>query len=315
MGLGGGFVATIYDKSKENVETMIARERAPLASHKNMFENVTIVEGIQSVAVPGELKGYGEMYKKYGRVPWKTLIQPTIDLCRSGHLVTEYLRHVLEIKEKQIHNSPSLTEVFVNPKTKNIWNVGDRIKRIKLAETLEIVANEGPDTLYTSNGTIVNALVSEMKELGGIITVDDFVQYTVEWKKPVAATINGKYKVYSTPLPASGSILSLILNILNGYKASMSTDYIHRMTESFKYGYAKRSWLGDDYINESFIDQFSDMQYADEIRSLIWDNQTFNDYQHYGGEYELPEDHGTAHLNVLSANGDAVSVTSTINSM
>lgn len=84
-GLGGGFVATIYDKASGKVETVVARERAPIASKIDMFVNMTTIDGILSVAVPGELKGYAEMHQKYGRIPWKTLIQPTINLCRSGN--------------------------------------------------------------------------------------------------------------------------------------------------------------------------------------------------------------------------------------
>lgn len=88
-GLGGGFVGTIYQKSTGKVETIVARERAPLASTPSMFENISRVEGISSVAVPGALKGYAEMHKKYGRAPWKTLIQPSINLCRLGYKVSK----------------------------------------------------------------------------------------------------------------------------------------------------------------------------------------------------------------------------------
>lgn len=159
MGLGGGFVATVYHKESGEISTLLARERAPMASRWDMFVNMSEVTGILSVAVPGELKGYSELHQKYGRVPWKTLIQPTIDLCRSGHIVTKYLETVLQLKKKQIFGSPSLSEVFVNPETKELWKAGDRVRRFKLAETLEIIANEGVDSMYSPNGTIAKLLV------------------------------------------------------------------------------------------------------------------------------------------------------------
>lgn len=315
MGLGGGFLATIYTKSSGSAETLVARERAPLAAHRMMFQNITSLDGILSVAVPGELKGYGELHRKYGRVAWRTLIQPTIDLCRRGHLVTEYLHRVLERKEDVMLNTPALREVFINPQTGRIWNVGDRVKRIQLAESLEIIANEGPDTMYTANGTLAKLMIDEIQQLGGIITMDDLVRYEAEWQKPITTKMKGDYTLHSISVPGSGMILAMILNIMNGYTAEYSVEYMHRLIEAFKFSYAQRTHLGDTNMNETLAEQIVDVHYANHVRSLIWDNQTFNDYKHYGGEFALTEDHGTAQISVLAANGDAISLTSTINGM
>lgn len=314
-GLGGGLVGTIYEKATGKVETIVARERAPLASMPLMFENVTSgINGILSIAVPGALKGYAEMHSKYGRVPWKVLIQPTINLCRSGHKVTKYFAFLLRVREQKIFASPSLREIFVNPKIGRVWKFGDTIKREKLAETLEIIAEEGVDSMYSVNGTIAKRLIQEFKELGGIITMDDLTGYKTVWQKPISTTLRGNFTLNTVPLPASGMILSFILNILNGFEPEMSALYLHQMAESFKYAYAKRSHLGDEIYNETFLNEFTNMNYADHIRELILkDNRTFNDFKHYGAKYELTEDHGTAHISVLSKNGDAVAVTSTIN--
>lgn len=315
--MGGGFVATIYDKASGKVETVVARERAPIASKIDMFVNMTTISGILSVGVPGELKGYAEMHKKYGRTPWKVLVQPTIKLCRSGHIVTEYLDRILQGQEEEILKSPSLREVFMNPKTGTVWRAGDRIKREKLAETLEIIAEEGADSMYSVNGTIAKRLIQEFKELGGIIAMDDLTSYKTDWQEPVTTKLRGNYTINTVPLPATGMVLSLILNILNDYEPDMSVTYLHKMAESFKYGYARRSFLGDEIFNQTFLNEFSDMKYADHIRELISNdgNRTFNDFRHYGANYTLKDDHGTAHVSVLSRNGDAVSVTSSINNM
>lgn len=315
MGLGGGFIATIYHKESGKVDTVLSRERAPLASTENMFRNMTEVKGILSVAVPGELKGYYEMHEKYGRVPWKTLIQPTIDLCRSGHIVTEYLARVLELKRKDIFESSSLKEVFVNPETNDLWKTGDKIRRLKYAETLEIIAEEGADTMYTENGTIVNLLVNEIQELDGILTIEDFVNYKTEWRDSISSKLRGNYTLHSTPIPSSGMILSFILNVMSGFEPSFSVKFIHQMIESFKYGYAKRSHLGDLHYDKAYTSSFSDMSTADSVRDKILPDKTFNDYTHYGAEFSMEPDHGTAQISVLSANGDAISVTSTINEM
>lgn len=110
-GLGGGFVLTIYTKETGKAETLIARERAPLAATADMFVDKPAgasVEGGLAIAVPGELKGYAALYEKYGRLPWKDLVQPTIDLCRKGHMVSNYLDGILSSRTEKIYSIPSL---------------------------------------------------------------------------------------------------------------------------------------------------------------------------------------------------------------
>lgn len=315
MGIGGGFIATIYIKSENKTEVLCARDRAPSASHRMMFENIRSDEGILAVGIPGELKGHGEMHRKYGRVPWKTLIQPTIDLCRSGHVVTDFLHRVLVKEKATILRFPALRAVMINPATNDVWQEGDRIKRLKLAETLEIVAREGPETMYSRNGTIAKLMVDEMALLGGIITMDDLEQYRTEWQKSITTKLKGDYTMSTVSTPGSGSILALILNILNGYKAENTVQFVHRMIEAFKFGYAERTRLGDYPNNQLLVDQLINPSYADYLRSLIWDNKTFNDVKHYGANFEIPEDHGTANMAVLTANGDAIAMTSTVNQL
>lgn len=225
------------------------------------------------------------------------------------------MSRVLELKKKDIFSSPSLSDVFVNPKTNELWKTGDRIRRPKLAETLQTIADEGADTMYTYNGTIANLLVNDIQELGGILTIEDFVNYEAVWEKPITTKLNGGYTVHSTTLPASGMILATILNILNGFKPSYSVEYFHKLIESFKFGYAKRTHLGDLTYNQSYIDEFSDMNVANRLRDLIEPDKTYNDFKHYGAEYSIVEDHGTAHVSILAENGDAISITSTINTM
>lgn len=315
MGLGGGFVATMYHKETNTIETLTARERAPLASSENMFGNITEVTGILAVATPGELKGYWAMHQKYGRVPWKVLIEPSIKLCRHGHIVTPYLANVLLRFEERIKAEPSMREIFINPATNHVWQTDDRIKRPQLAKTLEIIAEEGVDTLYSANGTIAKLLISDVKAFGGILTIDDLVQYTVEWSKPVSTKLRNNFTLHSTPLPSSGRVLAMILNVMEGYDSDDSLTFFHRLIEAYKFAYAKRTLLGDVELDPQFLDEFTNQTYAKYIRSLIWDNQTFNDPHHYGKIFDNGKDDGTAHISVVAQNGDAVSVTSTINTM
>jgi gamma-glutamyltranspeptidase/glutathione hydrolase/leukotriene-C4 hydrolase len=206
---------TIYIKSKNLVECLDAREVAPKAAREQMFVNDTkksSLEGGLSIAVPGELKGMWELHQKYGKLPWKDLFQPVIDLCRNGHEVSEYLARMLSRKKDDIKAIPSLREVFVNPDTGELWNAGDKIKRLALANTLETIAHEGADTMYSKNGTVGRQMLEDIREFGGILTEDDFTDYKVKWMRPLETTLKNGEKLYSMPLSGSGSLLIFIMN-------------------------------------------------------------------------------------------------------
>lgn len=244
MGLGGGFFLTIYTRATGHAESLMAREVAPKAADQDMFVNASSVSGPLAIAVPGELKGYWELHQKYGHLPWAELIRPSIELCQQGHIVTGYLSRILDTRSDLIKSTPSLAEIYVNPSTGNVWNQGDRIRRPKLAETLTIIADEGVDTLY-NNGTIAQRLLADLAEMGSIITAEDFLEYKVRWQAPEVSRIVNNQTMYTSPLPGSGILVTFIMNILNGFLPDQSVTAYHRITEAFKFAYAKRTDLGD----------------------------------------------------------------------
>lgn len=180
LGLGGGFFMVIYSKNDKKVETLTAREMAPLAAYEDMFVNDTTgaqSKGGLSVAVPGELKGYYEAHQRYGKLPWRSVLEPTIKLCKEGHVVSKTLAKALASREKAIWEEPSMREVFIDPATNKTWKEGDRLRRPKLAESLEIMAKEGSNALYSSTGSLMKKFVQDIKNFKGIITEEDMIGY------------------------------------------------------------------------------------------------------------------------------------------
>ncbi|KAI8033456.1 scoloptoxin SSD14 isoform X1 [Drosophila gunungcola] len=315
LGVGGGFVATIYSKETAFVETLIARETAPAAATQDMFVDKDIT-GALSVAVPSEIYGYSKLHHKYGRLPWKTLFQPTIDLCRHGILVSRYLAGVLQREEERIRSEPSMAEIFINPKTDAVYKQGEIMYRHTLAETLEIIADEGAQVIY-GGGRVGRKLVEDIQAMGGIITEEDLQKYDVRWELPLVARFNGGYKLFTSPLPTSGAVLTFILNVMEPLYTSNTDKYWQRLIETFKHAYGHRTNLGDIHFEadvQEVYENLIDPAFAAEIRELILDDRTFQDYAYYGANFANEEDHGTAHISVLAPNGDAISVTSTINS-
>ncbi|XP_060662289.1 scoloptoxin SSD14 [Drosophila nasuta] len=320
LGVGGGFVATIYNKATGQIETLIARETAPAAATQDMFVNLTKddhVTGALSCAVPSEIFGYWKLHVRLGKLPWRALFEPTIELCRNGITVSLYLAGVLANNEEHIRRELSMSEIFINPATERVYRVGEVMYRHVLADTLEIIATEGAEVLYRG-GRVGRMLVEDIQEMGGIITEQDLQSYNVRWEEPLRSSFGHGYDLYTTPLPTSGALLIFIVNVMDKlHSKDMPIEtYWHRLVESFKHAYGQRSNLGDLHFEPSVRPHYRkliDPRFADKIRALIRDDVTFEDIHYYGANFSSVEDHGTAHISVLAPNGDAISVTSTIN--
>lgn len=146
--------------------------------------------------------------------------------------------------------------------------------------------------------------------------------FSVEWKdkEHVQVSLRNGYTMYTTPLPSSGVILAFILRVMDGLYTDHLGVYWHRLIETFKHAYGQRSNLGDlrnetHLVNEihATLYNLNSDQFINSIRNRIIDNSTRTDYQYYGGNFAIEEDHGTANMAVLAPNGDALTITSTIN--
>ncbi|KAG5666824.1 hypothetical protein PVAND_014834 [Polypedilum vanderplanki] len=315
-GIGGGFLLSYYSKSEGIVRTLNARETAPAAATTDMYvgkPNLS-VSGGKAVAVPGEIKGLWELHQKFGSLEWKTLLQPVIELCKEGHVVSNYLQNVFGRNEERIFNEPSLREIFIDPETNKLYKEGEKVKRLKLAETLEIIARDGADAIY-GGGEIGKKLIEDVQSYGGILTEEDLINYEVKWSTSLTSKIINNQTLHTFPIPSSGAIINFIFNVLSNYKLSHDSLSYHRIIEAFKFAYAKRSYLGDENSTEvlEMMENLLSQSYANEISSMINDTKTFNDVKYYGPLYENSEDQGTAHMSILAPNGDAIVVTNTIN--
>lgn len=140
--------------------------------------------------------------------------------------------------------------------------------------------------------------------------------FRVRWSYPSNITFLNDYKVYSLPTPGSGAVISMILNLMENSAKLELTQFWHRAIESFKHAYGQRTNLGDMEFEESVQSVFNNMlskNFANNISELIKTNTTFQDYDYYGATFADPRSFGTVSLSVLHPNGDAIAITSTIN--
>ncbi|VEN52130.1 unnamed protein product, partial [Callosobruchus maculatus] len=218
LGLGGGFLMIHYKRRTRQVLCLNARETAPKDSHKDMFQGNRFASqyGGLAVGVPGELLGYWYMYQRFGKgVPWKEIVQPSIDLCTNGFYVSEFTANSISMFREKIISDPMLREMMVNPQTNDLFKKGEFMQLPRLADTLRVIQEEGGTAL--NEGSLTKQFVQDIKNCGGIITIEDMKEYKPVWCKAVSTTLSTGQTLYSIPLPGSGVLLAFILNILDGF--------------------------------------------------------------------------------------------------
>lgn len=312
-GVGGGAfmlvrladgTAVVYD----------SRETAPLAASRDMYGGNESLKarGALSIAVPGEIAGLHEAWKHHGKLPWKRLVLPAARLALAFR-VSPYLRIQMEATRDGILANNGTRAVYAPGG--DILRAGDVCRNPRLAQTLRAVAEHGPTVFY--GGAVGARLVRDVREAGGVVTLEDLKRYQVKVRRPLTGNVLGLQVVTMPPPSAGGAGMMLVLNILEqygvpaGFAGSLG---IHRLIESLKHYMAVKMNLGDpDFVNNSEV--VSDMmspKFAAELKKTIYDNMTFAP-KHYGGRWNILEDHGTSHLSVVDRERNAVSMTSTVN--
>lgn len=313
---GGGFM--VYRDKDGNSNTLDFREMAPAKASRDMYldsaNNVIkdlSIRGHLAVGVPGSVDGMIVAHAKYGSLPWADLVQPSINLATLGFPVTK--------READGFNriSESLKEVNTISPTHLLkeWNVADTIYHLELASTLVRIRDNGRAGFY--EGETANLLVKEMERGNGFITQEDLDNYHSIWRTPITSNYQG-YKIITMPPPSSGGIaLTQLLQSVELFDLKKlghnSADYIHLLTEVERRVYADRAeYLGDmDFYNVP-IKQLTDLGYnKGRMESFNPSKATPSDS--VGSGNILFESDQTTHFSIVDADGNAVSVTTTLN--
>ncbi|PAA80322.1 hypothetical protein BOX15_Mlig013069g3 [Macrostomum lignano] len=329
-GIGGGSFLVYYNRSSRTASAYNYRETAPAAAHRDMYSsasglpsNASLYGGL-AIGVPGEVAGLAAAHAAHGRLPWRSVVEPVSRVLRKGQRVSRPLADAIASKYPQVPDVAPFKELkdwMVNPATGKPYKEGDVLVDTKLADTMDKIAND-PQVFY--NGSLADDIVQEVLSAGGNITNDDLLNYRPRRLDPLMATLPSKgLTLYSLPPPSSGAVLSLILGIMDGYAGDSANarstkdgyvNFLHRLVESFKFAYAKRSGLGDAvFVNVTeLVANMTSSSYASELRSRITDDAT-HDVNYYGPMFEWKEDSGTTHVSLVDSDGNAISVTATIN--
>lgn len=314
---GGGFM--VYRLGSGERGALDYREKAPAKAHRDMYldKNGKVIAdkstlGALAVGVPGTIAGIFEVYEKFGSLPIGELIQPAIDLARKGVLITElqansYMNKNVELI-KQANN-------YVTP-FENGWKAGECFKYEELAQTLERIRDNGSYEFY--NGETAKRIVSYVQELGGILSLDDLKNYRAQWRKPITFTYKD-YTISSMPLPSSGGIcLAQILKSVEPYNIGQyphnGEQYIQLLVEAERRAYADRAYyMGDtDFVKVPTQQLLSPDYLKERMSSFSWDKASKSSEIAHGKivGYESDE---TTHYSIVDRFGNAVAVTTTLN--
>ena len=313
---GGGFM--VYRASDGKTGALDFREKAPLNASKDMYLDTegNVIPGkssfgIHSVGVPGTIAGLFEVYKKFGSLPFKDLIQPAIDMARNGFKVTSKQAKALNRTRKLFEKANNYKVLFDKE-----WKKGDLLKQEELAQTLERIRDNGQDGFY--KGKTAQLFVDYVKELGGIISLEDLEKYKAIWRKPIEFNYKN-HKIISMTLPASGGIcLAQILKSIEPFDltkiAHNSSKYVQLLTEAERRSYADRAnYLGDiDFINVPIDSLIATSYIKKRMNSFSWDKATKSSEVSHGAILGHESDQ-TTHYSIVDQFGNAVSVTTTLN--
>ena len=319
---GGGFMVVHKENSK--IFTLDYREIAPAAAHRDMFldSNGEVIDNMSlrtraASGVPGSVDGLLKAWRDHGsgNISRRELLASAIALAERGFELTHYEAKRFNNNKDLFFNNDAATKIFIRGDRKP-WKAGDRFIQKDLARTLKRIAREGRDGFYS--GKTADLIIAEMNRGIGLITHEDLLNYESKYREPMIGSFKG-YEIISMGLPSSGgTILIEMLNMLENFSLSElgwnSSEYIHLLTEVERRAYADRAeHLGDADFWTPPLSMLTSKKYAiDRMKDFYADKATSSTVIFAGdpSDYESPE---TTHYSVIDKDGNAVSVTTTIN--
>lgn len=315
---GGGFL--VYRGKDGEIASLDFREKAPGKAHRDMYLDkdgnpITDLSlyGQLAAGVPGAVAGMDEAHKTYGSLPWKDLVQPAIELAENGFAITKQQAGEFNQYKPRFEKYNPNGAAIIKADT---WNTNDIFVQQELAETLKRIAQEGRDGFY--KGKTADYIVAEMKRGNGIISHQDLIDYKAIWRDPIVGYYKG-HKIISMPPPSSGGIALLaLLQSVENYPLAQwgfqSDSTVRAMVEAERRIYADRAThLGDPDFYRVPVKELTNAQFnQDRMRKVSLNKATPSDLVK-ASKFPGYESEETTHYSIVDKEGNAVSLTTTIN--
>lgn len=315
---GGGFM--LYRSKSGESTSLDFRETAPEKSHRDMYLDAQgnpitdlSLDGQLAAGVPGSVAGMEEAHKKYGTAEWATLLAPAIALAENGFELTEqqaeeFNEHQERFKKLNKNGAEIIREAP--------WKKGDRFVQKELAATLKRIAKSGAKGFYT--GETADLIVAEMQRGNGIMTLNDLHDYRAVWRAPIVGNYKN-YKIISMPPPSSGGIalVSLLQSVEKyplkswGFQADST---VRAMVEAERRVYADRAThLGDPDFYDVPVAHLTDKAFNQARMAKVNLKKATPSAEVKAAKFPGYESEETTHFNIVDKDGNAVSITTTLN--
>ncbi len=314
---GGGFLIYRDAKGKKTL-ALDYREKAPAAATESMYldsaGNVIPHKstfGALACGVPGTVDGMWQAHAAHGRLSWGEVVSPAIELADKGYQITQQEAQNLNAEKLTFARNSSLSPAFVKYSE---WKAGEWLIQKDLAQTLRRIAGDGRDGFYS--GATATLIVSEMAKKGGLITLEDLKAYKSEWRTPLEFDWKDLHIVTMPPPSSGGIILCQLLGMVGKYPLKSygyhSAAAVHLMAEAERRAFADRAeHMGDPDYWKVPVKTLTDSTY---ILSRMVDFHS--DTVSSSGKIKagkIKESEETTHYSVVDREGNAVSVTTTLN--
>lgn len=328
-GIGGGGYALSYHKGK--IKSYDGREVAPASANPSWFldENGKPLDfrtawlSPKAAGVPGEIAMFYQMHKDSGKLSWDKLTAPAIKLAKDGFPMSPILNKELNEEKLELAKDPAIRAVYFN-QAGDIKSVGETIKNPEFAKTLELIAKD-PQDFY--KGKTAKAIVNAINTKAGtnLYTMKDLSEYKALVKEPICNKYRDKYTICSVPPSTSGGVATQeILQIFaNNYKDNdvNNPKWIYTFLEASKLAYADRNqYLADPAFVKQPVDGLLNKDYLAERSKLIGESALATPVAagipkgidtRYAPDVS-PKPHGTTSLSIIDKDGNAVSMTVTV---
>jgi gamma-glutamyltranspeptidase/glutathione hydrolase len=316
IGGGGYMLVRMADGTTTFVDF---RERAPEKASRDMYLDAQgsltrdSIEGWRSSGVPGTVRGFELALKRFGKRTWAENMAPAITLASKGFPVSYALSQSLR-NSKDLASDPESKWIYL--KNGAFYDVDETLTLQDLAQTLQRIAANGPNEFY--EGETAKRLVEEMAKHGGLISATDLRNYKAVERTPLQSTYHG-YTVITAPPSSSGGVALLeMLGIIDGtgYEkgGSGSASAIHWVAESMRRAYADRNeYVGDPDFVKVPIAGLLDPAYLARLRATIDPEKATPSSMVRPGQPSGTGHAETTHYSVVDKEGNAVSVTYTLN--
>lgn len=272
-GIGGDLFAIVWDAKTKKLHGYNGSGRSPksltLAWFKEHGYSAIPAHGPLPVSVPGAVDGWFALHERFGKLPMKSVLAPTIAYAREGFPVTELIAHYWALSVPRLSKFAGFTEQFTlagrAPAKGEIW------KNPNLADTLEAIAKGGRDAFY--KGAIARTIATYMKAQDGFLSYEDLASHKGEWVEPVSTNYRG-YDVWELPPNGQGLAALQMLNILEGYDFSKiafgSVEHVHLFVEAKKLAFEDRAkFYADPDFSKAPIEWLVSKDYAAQRRALV----------------------------------------------